>query len=424
MASRSLVRRLGGHRLGSCNASFRGFGERSLPVQLVAPDAWRDCRRGFARRLDGYLHYYGKLKNQEGMLRDHARVDGYRKGLMAAESRIKGAVVMDIGTGSGILAMTAAQLGAKKVYAVEASPDVARLASRLARANGYMDVIEVIPKHLEDITDEDVAPGSVDVIVSEIFSHFLVGEMGLQPVTRAKQRFLRDGGLVLPAMSWLKLSPFEDKEIGAELRARHSFWNQRDFHGFDITAALPLAVEQSLRENIADIVDPASLLVPPAESPKHVLDLASPTDPEVWRSIKFDVSFPDRSRDAVIDGICGWFDLEFSGEGVSDPAPILSTSPDAPPTVWAQNRFLLKHPIPAAKEDKLWVSCQLKMNAVRESYTLRLELHNDTTKVKASAGPIELSNIYARHFASSIPFPKPGSDGTAAPPTRSSMALT
>merc|ERR1719460_1455944 len=125
------------------------------------------------------------------MLRDRARVDGYLEGLKAAASRLDGATVMDIGTGSGIMALFAAKCGAKKVYAVEASPDIARLASRIIRTNGYSDRIEVIPKHLEDITDGDVAPGSVDVIVSEIFSHFLVGEMGLQPVTVARQRFLR-----------------------------------------------------------------------------------------------------------------------------------------------------------------------------------------------------------------------------------------
>merc|ERR1712046_30609 len=113
-----------------------------------------------------------------------------------------------------------------------ASPDVARLASRLARSNNFVGV-----------TDEDIAPGSVDVIISEIFSHFLVGELGLQVVTRAKQRFLKQGGLVLPAVSHMRLAPYQDPELGAELRARHLFWQNSNFYGFDLTAALPLAME-------------------------------------------------------------------------------------------------------------------------------------------------------------------------------------
>lgn len=378
---------------------------RPLSLGCQRYGAQRLCRRAFSRRMDGYLHYYGKLKNQEGMLRDRARVEGYRAGLLAAASRLRDATVLDIGTGSGIMAMLAAQCGAKKVFAVEASPEVARVASRLARANGFVGTIEVIPKHLEDITDEDISPGSVDVIVSELFSHFLVGELGLQPVTLARKRFLRPGGLVLPAIGRLMLSPFDDKELGAELRGRHSFWAQRDFYGLNLTSALKFAEEQSLCENVCDLVDPATLLVAPAEAPFEILDLAGPTDPDVWRLIEFEAQFPQRARDAVVDGLCGWWDIEFSGDGISNPAPVLSTAPDAPPTVWAQNRFMLNRPLAAKATDRLAATCQLRMNSVRESYTLKIELRNRSSGSVSVAGPIELSNVYARHFASPLPFP-------------------
>lgn len=352
------------------------------------------CRGFSGGRIDGYLHYYGKLKNQEGMLRDRARVDAYKQALEAAAPLIRGATVMDIGTGSGILAFLAARCGAKKVYAVEASPDIARVASRLARANDLVGVVEVVPKHLEDITEKEVPPGSVDVIVSELFSHFLVGELGLQAVTVAKKRFLRPGGLVMPAHAWLKLSPFEDKALGAELRGRHAFWQRRDYYGFDLSAALPLAEEQMLRENIIDVVRPEELLVHPSAAPGHFLDLAGAEEPEEWRRIDFEVNFPSRPRDAVIDGLCGWWDAAFAGAG--DPAPMLSTSPDAPLTVWAQCRFLLDRPLAVAAEAPLTATVEMRANKARESYSLRLELRNGATGGVARAGPVELSNVYAR----------------------------
>mmetsp|Transcript_85188 Transcript_85188/g.264684 ORF Transcript_85188/g.264684 Transcript_85188/m.264684 type:complete len:409 (+) Transcript_85188:61-1287(+) len=362
--------------------------------------------RGFARprRVEGYLQYYGLMKNQEGMLRDPLRIEAYQAALAAVAPQLQGATVMDIGTGSGILAFLAARHGARRVYAVEASRDIARVASRLARANGFTGVVEVVPKHLEDITDEEVAPGSVDVIISELFSHFLVGEVGLQVVTEARRRFLRPGGLVLPSTAWLRLSPFEDRELGAELRSRHAFWRQRDFYGLDLTAALPLAEEQTLRQNVVDVVDPAGLLVPPAEAPGHELDLAGPSDPGVWRQITFEAAFPRRTRDAVVDGLCGWWDALFPAPG-GGPAPVLSTSPDAPPTVWAQCRFLLDRPLAAAATARLTAHCELRVSEARESYTLRLELRNHSTGAVSRAGPVELSNVYARHFASPMPFP-------------------
>jgi len=260
----------------------------------------------------------------------------------AAKERIQGATVMDIGTGSGILAFLAAQCGAKKVYAVDASPSCARLASRLSRANGFVGVVEVVPKHLEDITEHDIPRGSADVIVSELFSHFLVGELGLQAVTVAKERFLSPGGLVLPEAAVLKLSPFEDKALGAELRERHKFWLHRDFYGLDLTAAWPLAEEQLMRETVVDVVDPDSLLVHPRDCPAVPLDLAGPSDPEHWSRISFEIELPSRRKDAVIDGLCGWWDCIFSGG--TEPAPVLSTGPDAPLTVWAQTRFMLGRP--------------------------------------------------------------------------------
>ena len=38
----------------------------------------------------------------------------------------------------------------------------------------------------------------------------------------------QSGGLVLPSQAWLKLAPFEDPELGAELRGRHTFWQNKE----------------------------------------------------------------------------------------------------------------------------------------------------------------------------------------------------
>lgn len=390
------------------NASTIALG-RSCCVGQLLRAALPGSRRAFSR-IDGYLHYYGKLKQHEGMLRDTARCDGYRRALEAAAPQLQGATVMDIGTGSGFLALLAARLGAKKVYAVEGSLEIARVASRLARANGFVGVVEVVPKLLEAVTEEDIPTGSVDVIVSELLSHFLVGETGLQVVTIAKNRFLKPGGLILPATAELKLAPFADPQLGAELRMRHSFWEQTDFHGLDLRSAIPLAVEQQFRELVLDVVEPSSLLVPPNEVPGYVIDMATPDDPTVWDRMSFNVSFPKRSKDATIDGLCGWWDVFFDGAG-DGPAPVLSTGPDAPPTVWAQCRFMLKQPLQAKAGDNLHASCTLKVDKARESYTATIDLVNSSTGKSSQAGPVRLSDVYARHFARSLPFPEmPGAN--------------
>ncbi|CAK9078353.1 unnamed protein product [Durusdinium trenchii] len=336
------------------------------------------------------------------MLRDAARNEPYRAALERALRHRPNATVMDIGTGSGFLAMLAAKYGAKKVYAIEGSSEIARVASRLSRANGFAGILDVIPKHLEDITEEDVPLGSVDIIVSELFSHFLVGEVGLQVVTEAK-RFLKPGGLILPSQARIKLSPFADPTLGAELRARHSFWQTTDFMGLDLSSALPFAEEQVRKELILDVVQPEQLLVPPDEAPEELLDLEGPEDPAHWDRMSFTLKFPSRSHDALIDGLCAWWDVIFADDQSDGTAPVLWTAPGKPNTVWAQCRFLLHKPLSAAKEDELKVVCELKSHKQRESYSVNMTLINETKKRSALVGPVELSNVYARHFAKAHP---------------------
>ena len=75
------------------------------------------------------------------MLNDRVRNEAYRAALSAA---IKpGAVVLDVGAGTGILSFFAAQCGAARVYAVERTA-IARIARRLAQRNGFADRISVI----------------------------------------------------------------------------------------------------------------------------------------------------------------------------------------------------------------------------------------------------------------------------------------
>ena len=84
--------------------------------------------------------------------------------MMANADDFQGKTVMDVGTGSGILAYFAVKAGASKVYAVEAS-DVADRAAELMAANGLQDKITVLKQKVEEV----VLPNDdkVDILVSE-----------------------------------------------------------------------------------------------------------------------------------------------------------------------------------------------------------------------------------------------------------------
>ena len=86
---------------------------------LVRPGAGRGPTSGWADPVE-----------HARMLHDHRRTGDYLAAV--AEAVRPGDVVLDVGTGSGVLAVAAARAGARRVYAVEAS-DIAEVAERRVR---------------------------------------------------------------------------------------------------------------------------------------------------------------------------------------------------------------------------------------------------------------------------------------------------
>ena len=89
---------------------------------------------------------YRDLLNHESMLQDEVRCKAFRDALF--EVVTPDSVVLDIGAGTGILSIFAAQAGAKKVYAVERSP-VAQCARQIVADNGLSDRVEVFQGEME-----------------------------------------------------------------------------------------------------------------------------------------------------------------------------------------------------------------------------------------------------------------------------------
>ncbi|MBE7481018.1 MAG: 50S ribosomal protein L11 methyltransferase [Polyangiaceae bacterium] len=125
------------------------------------------------------------------MLDDAARTAAY---LDAIAGLVRpGDVVVDLGTGCGVLAVAAAKAGARRVFAIEAG-EMACLAERLALANGVGDRVEVVRGWS---TRADL-PERANALITETIGNEPLGESILELVQDARRRFLLPDARVIP----------------------------------------------------------------------------------------------------------------------------------------------------------------------------------------------------------------------------------
>jgi protein arginine N-methyltransferase 1 len=134
---------------------------------------------------------FGSAPIHIAMLNDKTRTDMFMWAINSIVS--KDDIVLDIGTGTGVLAIAAARAGAKKVYAVEAG-GMADVAQKTINRTEVAHKIEVIRGWSTNIT----LPEKADVLVSEIIGNDPFGEKVLQTFIDARQRLLKPNASIIP----------------------------------------------------------------------------------------------------------------------------------------------------------------------------------------------------------------------------------
>lgn len=268
--------------------------------------------------VDEHRHY----------LSDSVRLEAFRKAI--GETVKPGDVVVDLGSGTGILGFLACDAGAARVYAVEAGSMI-QLARALARANGYGERVIFVP----GLSTEVDLPERADVIVTDQIGH--IGfDAGLgEYFPDARRRFLRDGGVTVPASLTIFAAPVEAPDLFAQV----DFWSAHPAN-LDFSPARSWAVNTGYPASYA----PNQLLGAPAAL-KTIEWSAAAARPFKERVVL------RAARAGVLHGVAAWFEARLS------PSVTLTNSPLAGRRIRrSQEFFPIDRAVDVAEGDEITVA--------------------------------------------------------------------
>jgi len=172
------------------------------------------------------------------MLHDERRTRDFISALTAAVR--PGDIVLDIGTGSGVLAVAVARAGAGRVYAVEAS-DISAVAGLVFEANDVKDRVTLVPGWSRQIE----LPERADLLVAEVIGNEPLEEEILETTLDARRRLLKPGARLVPHALELLARPLllPEAEVRQRVFGRTAVEDWRHLYGMDFQPLLDVAAK-------------------------------------------------------------------------------------------------------------------------------------------------------------------------------------
>lgn len=187
-------------------------------------------------KLGARKYGYGTLMWHVPLLNDRVRTSRFLAGISEVVS--SGDIVVDIGTGTGILAIAAARAGARHVYAIE-SGSIGETAEAVFEANGLADRITLLRGWSTQIS----LPERADVLVSEIIGNEPLEENVLVVTKDARKRLLKPEARLVPSKVQIFGLPvtIPRTELVERVLTAETLQNWHSWYGIDFGPLLEVA---------------------------------------------------------------------------------------------------------------------------------------------------------------------------------------
>lgn len=170
------------------------------------------------------------------MLRDRERFDFYKK---LIEDKVKDKVVLDIGSGSGILSWLCLRFGAKKVFSVEFNPHLQTVYSHLMAKPIAEGKAKLLKMDAYELLLKEFGNERPQVVVHEIFGANGLSENVIPVFNALKLNGIFEGVEILPRMCEIIIEPVASDYYDAS-------FDLEEFEGFPMQELSNLGAWKSL----------------------------------------------------------------------------------------------------------------------------------------------------------------------------------
>jgi SAM-dependent methyltransferase len=334
-------------------AGFGGVVDALVAQNLLTPAAGGDAAPaagGFASPLEHFA-----------MVHDSVRVQAYRRAIFR---HCQNRTVVEIGCGSGILSIFAAQAGARRVIAIEEST-IADLAAAMFEANGVADRVELRRANSRDVSVDERA----DVIIHEVLGVDPFGENILPFIEDARERLLAPNGRLIPSAMEVCCVGFEvdDKPYLDRARACAELAELGGLYGVDFGAFRRFLEDAATDPFPRPLGDLGQVRFAPRilteEALLYRLDFARGSSLAVEPRTDLRLR---ATRAGTLGGVVVYFRAQL------DEDTFLSTSPYAPRTSWGWNARALSRIVAVQPGQEIPLISELRTTAGAQS--LRVDL--------------------------------------------------
>lgn len=282
--------------------------------------------------VDEHRHY----------LQDYSRLAAFRHAIQ--ELVTPGSVVVDLGSGTGILGLLACEAGAKRVYSIEET-GLIELAREICAANGFADRVHFI----KALSTRVELPEPADVILADQIGHFGF-EAGLfEYFSDARRRLLKPNGVTIPQRITFCVAPVEHAPLWEQIE----FWN-RPSMGLNVQPARSIAANTGYPIKLT----PEQLLGPSVD--------ALSVDPSLSGSQPLPLTCTlTVNRPGTLHGLGCWFVAQLS------PSVTMSNSPLSESRIDRRNVFFpLDRPISVQPGDAVAVTMHILPGQIAVTWTM------------------------------------------------------